>query len=49
MLTHIHARNWRRLHHSYFKNLRSRYYANIRRNREFYINLCNYLTYNDVD
>ena len=39
----------RRFYNSYFAHLRSRYFANVRRNREFYIDLYNYLTYNDVD
>ena len=49
MRKHHHALNLRRLYYSYFSNLRSRYFAHFRRNREFYINLYNYLTYNDVD
>ncbi len=39
----------RRLYYSYLSKLRLRDLANVRCNREFYINLYNYLTYNDVD
>ena len=46
MSLHHRAYNWRRF---YLAHLRSRYLAHLRRNREFYINLYNYLTYNDVD
>ena len=45
----IRVHHWRRFYNSYLSNLRSRYLANLRRNREFYIDLYNYLTYNDVD
>ena len=49
MLHHLHALSMRRLYNSYLAHLRSRYLADLRRNREFYIDLYNYLTYNDVD
>ncbi len=48
-MLHHSTHNWRRVYNSYLASLRSRYIANLRRNREFYINLYNYLTYNDVD
>ncbi len=48
MLNHS-ANNWRRLYDYYLAHLHSRYFAHLRRKREFYINLYNYLTYNDVD
>ena len=49
MAVHHRVRNSRRLYYSFLSNLRSRYLAYLRCNREFYINLYNYLTYNDVD
>lgn len=49
MINHHRIHNWRRLYYSYLSNLRSRYLANLHRNREYYINLYNYLMYNDVD
>ena len=49
MPTHHRTRNWHRLYYNYLAHLRSRYLAHLRRYREFYINLYNYLTYNDVD
>lgn len=45
----IRAYHWRRFYNSSLARLRSRYLAHLRRNREFYIDLYNYLTYNDVD
>lgn len=49
MPVHHRIRYSRRLYYSFLSNLRSRYIAHLRRYREFYINLYNYLTYNDVD
>ena len=49
MLKHNRNHNWRRLYDYYLAHLRSRYFTHLHRNREFYINLYNYLTYNDVD
>ena len=49
MLKHHRNHNRRRFHDYYLAHLRSRYLANLHRNREFYINRYNYLTYNDVD
>lgn len=49
MAVHHRAHSWRRFYDSYLSNLRLRYLAHLRRNSEFYINLYNYLTYNDVD
>ncbi len=48
-MLHHRALFTRRFYNSYLAHLRSRYLANARRNKEFYINLYNYLTYNDVD
>ena len=48
MLNHrIH--NWRKLYNSYISSLRCRYFTNVHRNMEYFINLANYLIYNDVD
>lgn len=41
--------NWRRFYDYYLAHMRYRYLTNARRYREFYINLYNYLTYNDAD
>ena len=49
MATHHRAYLWRRFYDYYLAHLHSRYLANARRYRDFYINLYNYLTYNDVD
>lgn len=49
MSVHHRIHNWRRFYDYYLAHLRYRYFAHLRRNREFYINLYNYLTYNDVD
>lgn len=49
MVTHHRAHLWRRFYDYYLAHLRSRYLAHLHRSREFYINLYNYLTYNDVD
>ena len=49
MPTHHRAHLWRRFYKMYLANLRSRYFAYLRRNREYFLNLYNYLTYNDVD
>ena len=49
MTVHHRVHNWRRFYDYYLARLRSRYLADLHRNREFYINLYNYLTYNDVD
>lgn len=49
MATHRCTHNWRRVYDYYLAHLRSCYLANARRYRDFYINLYNYLIYNDVD
>ena len=49
MSVHHRTHSWRRFYNYYLTHLRSRYFAHLRRNREFYIHLYNYLTYNDVD
>ena len=49
MATRRRTHNWHRFYYYYLAHLRSRYLANARRYRDFYINLYNYLTYNDVD
>ena len=48
-MLHHRALFTRRLYYSHLAHLRSRYLNHLRRYREFYINLYNYLTYNDVD
>ena len=49
MLKHHRNHNQHRFYDHYLAHLRSRYFTHLHRNREFYINLYNYLTYNDVD
>ena len=49
MPAHHPALSTRRFYKMYLANLRSRYFAYLRRNREYFLNLYNYLTYNDVD
>ena len=49
MSNHHHTHHWHRVYDYYLAHLRSRYLANARRYRDFYINLYNYLNYNDVD
>ena len=48
-MLHHRALHIRRFYNSYLAHLRSRYFTHLHRNREFYINLYNYLSYNDVD
>lgn len=48
-MLHHRAHPWRRFYYSYLSNLRSRFLADVRSYREYYINLYNYITYNDVD
>ena len=49
MRKHHHALNLRRLYDYHLAHLRSRYFTHLRRNRDYFIWLQNYLTYNDVD
>ena len=49
MPAHHRTHSWHRFYDYYLAHMRSRYIAHLRRNREFYIHLYNYLTYNDVD